>query len=200
MVVRRLVKRGGSAASRAERSSGAKVKPAAKANPGTKSRARTRAKPAPTAAAAPRCSPVAKPRPASEAKPRRAGDAASASDPLARVRALCLALPEASEKEAWGTPTFRVREKMFAMYVDDHHGDGRTAIWCKAPLGFQEMMVGTDGERFFVPPYVGVKGWIGVRLDLPRLDWDEVLAILEDGYRMTAPARLAALLDSSPSG
>jgi len=115
-------------------------------------------------------------------------------DPLARVRSLCLALRETSEKEAWGTPTFRVREKMFVMYVDDHHGDGRRALWCKAPPGVQEMLVAADPVRFFVPPYVGHKGWIGVRLDR-KLDWDEVADIVYDAYRMTAPKRLAALLE-----
>jgi hypothetical protein len=114
-------------------------------------------------------------------------------DPLARLRRLCFALPECTEKEAWGTPTFRVRAKMFAMYVDDHHGDGRVAIWCKAPPGVQEIVVGADPKRFFVPPYVGHKGWVGMCLD-GAVDWDEVADFLRDGYRMTAPKRLAALL------
>ena len=125
-----------------------------------------------------------------------AGDvmAKGTSDPLVRVRTICLTLREATEKEAWGTPTFRVREKMFVMYVDDHHGDGRVALWCKAPPGTQELLVEADASRFFVPPYVGHKGWIGVRLDV-HVDWDEIADIVQDAYRMTAPKRLAALLD-----
>jgi hypothetical protein len=121
-----------------------------------------------------------------------------APDPATLLRAICLSLPEVSEKEAWGTPTFRVRGKMFAMYVDDHHGDGRRALWCKAPLGIQEMLVDADARRFFVPPYVGPKGWIGVRLDLAGTDWSEISDIVRDGYRAVAPARLVA--DLAPSG
>ena len=115
-------------------------------------------------------------------------------EPLQRLRKICLVLPEATEKIAWGTPTFRVRDKMFAMYVDDHHGDGRVALWCKAPPGAQEVLVGADPERFFVPPYVGHKGWVGMRLDV-EVDWEEVADHLEESYRMAAPKRLIAVLE-----
>jgi hypothetical protein len=121
---------------------------------------------------------------------------ATRNDPLPRVRKACLALPEATEKEAWGEPTFRVGGKMFAMYTNNHHGDGIVGIWCKAPPGMQEMLVGANPKRFFRPPYVGHKGWLGVRLD-GKVDWDEVAEILEDAYRMTAPKRLCALLDGT---
>ena len=84
---------------------------------------------------------------------------------LIRVRKSCLALPEATEKEAWGAPTFRVRDRMFVMFMDNHHGDGRLAIWCNAPPGAQEALVASDPKHFFVPPYVGPNGWVGVRLD-----------------------------------
>ena len=110
--------------------------------------------------------------------------------PSDRLRAICLALPEAAEKEAWGDPTFRVRERIFAMRK---RGDGRVSLWCKAPPGAQAVLVGADPERFFVPPYVGHKGWIGVRLDAGP-DWGEVAALVERSYRMTAPKRLAALI------
>ena len=73
-------------------------------------------------------------------------------------------------------------------------GDGRVSMWCKAPPGAQVVLVGSDPERFFVPPYVGHRGWVGVRLDI-EIDWDEVAGIVEESYRMTAPKRLAALLD-----
>lgn len=115
--------------------------------------------------------------------------------PLARLRKLCLALPEAHEVEAWGEPTFRVRNKLFAMYADagNHHGAGRAAVWCKAAPGNQALMVRAEPQRFFVPPYVGPSGWIGVYLDRSP-DWNEVADLLRDSYRLTAPKRLCALL------
>jgi hypothetical protein len=68
------------------------------------------------------------------------------------------------------------------MVLTDHHGDGRFAIWCAAPEGLQGMLVGADPERFFVPPYVGHRGWVGLRLDLPEVDWDEVAGVIEDAH------------------
>lgn len=112
-------------------------------------------------------------------------------DPLSRARKICLALPEATEKEAWGAPTFRVKDKLFAMYANDHHGDGRVALWVKAPPGEQDVRVSADPEHYFVPPYVGPSGWVGVRLDRD-LPWEDVAEIVEAGYRMTAPKRLLA--------
>ncbi|MBI1815377.1 MAG: MmcQ/YjbR family DNA-binding protein [Deltaproteobacteria bacterium] len=112
-------------------------------------------------------------------------------DPLPRLRRICLALPESTEKEAWGDPTFRVRDKIFAMMK---YGDGRISMWCKAPPGVQSILVGADPKRFFVPPYVGHKGWIGVRLDI-TIDWDEVATHAQESYRMTAPRRRRARLD-----
>lgn len=109
------------------------------------------------------------------------------------VRRLCLALPEATEKEAWATPTFRVRDKMFAMVADNHHGDGRLAVWVKAPPGEQEVLIGADPERFFKPPYVGPSGWIGINLE-DGMDWDEVADHLREGYLLVAPKRVAAAL------
>lgn len=81
------------------------------------------------------------------------------------------------------------------MFHDDHHGDGRLAIWCAAPDGAQALMVESEPERFFVPPYVGHRGWLGVRLDVD-VDWDEVAAIVEDAYRTVAPRKLVAMLDA----
>jgi predicted DNA-binding protein (MmcQ/YjbR family) len=111
-------------------------------------------------------------------------------DPFARLQAFCLSLPEAAEQETWDTPTFRVRNKIFAMA---QRGDGRLSVWCKARPGVQEMLIGADSGRFFKPPYVGPKGWIGIRLD-DDADWDEVDDLIEESYRMTAPKRLSALL------
>jgi hypothetical protein len=115
-------------------------------------------------------------------------------DALDRVRQLCLALPETTERLSHGAPTFFVRDKKtFVTFVDNHHGDGRLAIWCHAPLGVQEMLVEQDPERFFVPPYVGHRGWVGVRLER-NADWDEVADLIEDAYRMVAPKQLVAQL------
>ena len=114
------------------------------------------------------------------------------TDHLARVRRTCLALPEAWEKEAWGEPTFRVRKRMFAMFANDHHGDGRVALWCNAPLGVQEMLVRSEPEKFFVPPYVGPSGWVGLVLD--RVDDAELEGQVVQAYCMVAPKKLQALV------
>jgi predicted DNA-binding protein (MmcQ/YjbR family) len=114
-------------------------------------------------------------------------------DPLDRLRDLCLALPEATEGGGVGNPSFRVRDKIFAM---QHGVDGRRSIWCKAPPGVQPALVSSNPERFFVPPYVGCHGWIGFWLDI-ELDWDEVADLVEESYRMTAPKRLSKQLDRS---
>jgi hypothetical protein len=109
---------------------------------------------------------------------------------LAGLRKLCLALPETSERLSHGAPTFFIRDKRaFLMVLTNFHGDGRFAIWCAAPAGLQAMLVEADGERFFVPPYVGHRGWLGLRLDR-GLDWDEVAGIVEDAYAEVAPAKL----------
>ena len=112
------------------------------------------------------------------------------------MREICLALPEATEKIAWGAPTFRVRDKLFCHYHVNHHGDERVAIWCKAPPGAQELLVASDPKRFFVPPYVGPSGWVGVRLDVGRVRWKDVAELLEESWRMTAPKRLLSELDA----
>lgn len=117
--------------------------------------------------------------------------------PLTRLRKLCLALPEAHEVEAWGEPTFRVRNRMFATYANanTHHGAGRPAVWVKAATGNQELMVRAAPGRFFVPPYVGPSGWVGVWLD-GDVDWAELAELLRDGYRLIAPRRLREALDA----
>src|SRR5881397_908441 len=115
---------------------------------------------------------------------------AEREDVLARVRELCLGLPETTERLSHGAPTFFVRDKRaFVMVLTDHHGDGRFAIWCAAPAGMQAMLVESDPERFFVPPYVGHRGWLGVRLDR-AFDWNELTGIAEDAYAEVAPAKL----------
>ena len=117
------------------------------------------------------------------------------ADPLPRLRALCLALPEAHEAVAWGEPTFRVRDKLFAMYASaaTHHGAGRPAVWVKATPENQALLVAAEPRRYFVPPYVGPSGWVGVWLD-GGADWAELATLVRDAYRLIAPKRLALLL------
>jgi hypothetical protein len=116
------------------------------------------------------------------------------SDSLSRVRAVCLALPEAFEQEAWGEPTFRVRKRLFAMFASGgtHHGAGRDGLWCAAPVGVQQMLVRAEPGKFFVPPYVGVKGWIGIGLD--AVDDDELRSLVVQSYCIIAPKKLQALV------
>jgi hypothetical protein len=115
-------------------------------------------------------------------------------DPLERLRALCLALPEATERLSHGEPTWFVRgTRTFVTYADHHHDD-RLAFWCAAPAGAQDLLVNADPERFFRPPYVGVRGWLGVRLDV-LVDWDVVADLVRDAYRQVAPKRLVAEMD-----
>jgi hypothetical protein len=120
---------------------------------------------------------------------------------LERIRQICLSLPETSERLSHGAPTFFVRGKRaFVMVLTDHHGDGRFALWCAAPEGMQQMLVEGDPDRFFVPPYVGHRGWLGVRLDR-GLDLETISGIAEDAYVQIAPVKLveALRLDESTS-
>ena len=111
-----------------------------------------------------------------------------------RVRAICLAFPEATERPSHGSPAFFVCKQFAMLWPDGHHEHGFPHLWCAAPLGAQEESVATGPERYFVPPYVGARGWLGIRLD-GEVDWDEVAERCEDAYRAVAPARLAALLE-----
>lgn len=119
-------------------------------------------------------------------------------DPLERferLRDLCMALPETTERLSHGEPTWFVRgKKTFVTYADHHHDD-RLAFWCAAPPGAQELLVAAHPDRYFVPPYVGGRGWLGVRLDVP-VDWDEIAAIVADAYRQVAPKTLLKQLDN----
>jgi hypothetical protein len=110
--------------------------------------------------------------------------------PLERVREICLALPEVSERLSHGQPTFFVGgKKTFVMYLDNHHDDGRLALWCAAPPGLQEALIQGEPEHYFRPPYVGHRGWIGVHLN-KGLDWNEIAGAIEDAYLTVAPKRL----------
>jgi hypothetical protein len=125
-----------------------------------------------------------------EPSPLRKSDAA-----LERVRTICLGFPGAEEKLSHGTPSFHVRGKMFTIFVDDHHSDGRLAVWCKASFDEQRTLVAAEPARFFVPPYVGVKGWVGVVLDErhgSQPDWIGLAILVEAAWLSVAPKRIAA--------
>ena len=121
-------------------------------------------------------------------------DGMMAGERFARVRAICLELPEAAERETWSEATFRVREKIFEM---GHDGE-TTPVTCKGRPGVQQMLVAADPERFYVPPYTGHNGWIGVRLSVP-VDWEELEDLITESYRLTAPKRLSTLI-APPEG
>ena len=121
-------------------------------------------------------------------------------DVLERVRALCLALPEATERLSHGEPTWFVRDKkVFVMYANQHHDD-RVGFWCAAPPGVQQSLVEEDPEHFYRPPYVGHRGWLGVYLDVDTIDWGHLEDIVEGAYRQIAPKTLIARLDQSVNG
>lgn len=106
---------------------------------------------------------------------------------LERVRKMSLSHPEATERPSHGAPTFFIGQKRsFVMFHDNHHGDGRLALWCAAPPGAQAMLVESNPEAYFVPAYVGHLGWVGVRLDR-GLPWPEVAAVIENAYQTRAP-------------
>jgi hypothetical protein len=119
---------------------------------------------------------------------------AQATKACDKVRALCLDLPEVSERMSHGSPTWFIRDKKtFCTFVNDHHGDGILGVWCAAPAGAQEAMIAADPERYFRPPYVGHRGWVGVRLH-GKPNWDEFATVIEDAYCAIAPAKLVALV------
>ena len=129
----------------------------------------------------------------SAAKPVRERTASSRRI-IERLRKICLALPEATEKEAWSEPTWRVKDKMFAQLDDYHHGSSHCAVWLPSAIEAQEALIAADPKHFFRPPYVGHKGWVGVVLDTGP-DWGVVAELVRDAYRRVAPAKLAALIE-----
>jgi hypothetical protein len=116
---------------------------------------------------------------------------------LEQLRRICLALPETTERLSHGEPTWFVRDKkVFVTFDNDHHRAGRVGFWCAAPAGAQEALVEAAPDRFYRPPYVGHRGWLGVRLDVD-VDWPEVEAIVRDAYRVVAPKALARRVESN---
>jgi hypothetical protein len=118
-------------------------------------------------------------------------------DPLDRLREICLAFPEVTERPSHGAPTWFVRGKtsFVTFWQHGHHQHDFPHLWCAAPPGAQEELVAADPERFFRPPYVGGRGWVGVRMDRP-VDWAELAELCEDAYRAIAPKRLVEQLDA----
>jgi len=119
-----------------------------------------------------------------------------------RLRAICLALPEVTERPSHGAPTWFVRGKsaFVTLWADGHHDDEFPHLWCAAPPGAQAELTACDPGVFFRPPYVGGRGWVGVRLDAAGTNWQEIAELCEDAYRVIAPPRLVAVLDQRATG
>ena len=124
---------------------------------------------------------------------RRAWTAAKKAAMLGKIRALCATFPKATERPSHGSPSWFIDgKKSFASVTDDHHGDGRFALWCAAADGAMAMLVDSEPDHYFVPPYVAHLGWVGVHLD--RAPWSSIASALEQAYLQRAPAKLAALV------
>jgi hypothetical protein len=119
-----------------------------------------------------------------------------ASERRGRVAAIVKGLPEAGAIASGNHLSLEVRQKRFGWYLDDHHGDGRLAINCKAPRGVAQQLAKHAPDRFHIPKYLGRLGWVGLWLDTPQIDWTEVEAVLVGAYRLAAPGKLVAELDA----
>ncbi len=114
---------------------------------------------------------------------------------LLRLSKLCLARPEVTRWYNGQHASFLIRKKTFAYFLNDHHGDGIVAVACKVLAGDNEALSKAQPRRFFLPAYIGSRGWVGLRLDVGEIDWDEVSELVRGSYRLMAPKRLAALVD-----
>ncbi len=114
---------------------------------------------------------------------------------LQRVRRICATLPETTEKLSHGEPTFFVRKKVFAMFSNNHHHDGHVAVIVPAPPGIQAMLIESSPEKFYKPPYVGVRGWVGI--ELGRISDEELASHIRQAWRLIAPKKLQALVEAS---
>jgi len=122
----------------------------------------------------------------------------SAIDPrLTRLTEIVLALPETSRKELGSHAAFLVRKKIFAYFLNDHHGDGIVAVTCKALPGENTALISAQPKRYYLPAYIGPRGWVALRLDLGKIDWEEVRELLLGSYLLTAPKKLAAFVKIS---
>ncbi|HYO16983.1 MAG TPA: MmcQ/YjbR family DNA-binding protein [Thermoanaerobaculia bacterium] len=123
----------------------------------------------------------------------------ASEDPrLSKLTQICLGLPEATSERSGEHATFRVRNKTFAYFLSNHHGDGIVSVCCKMALGENEELAKADPERFYLPAYVGPRGWVSLRLDLGRIDWKEVSELVTGSYCLVAPKKLAELARSHP--
>ena len=118
-----------------------------------------------------------------------------AAPPLERLSATCLDLPEAKREDSGRHAAFRVRGRTFVYYLDDHHGDGIVGLNAKAAPGVAEQLIDEEPDRFYRPAYLGHRGWVGLRLDTPALDWDAVAGVVVESYRLCAPRALARSID-----
>lgn len=116
---------------------------------------------------------------------------------LTRLRKMCLALPETECRLQGSHAAFSVKDKKFAYFLNDHHGDGIVAVTCKVGPGDNTALVGAQPDRFYLPAYIGSRGWVALRLDRGEIDWEEVSELVSDSYRRTAPKRLAAAVKFS---
>ena len=132
----------------------------------------------------------------------RSGDPprSAREDPrLQRLSALCLELPQVERRLAGDHADFRVRGRVFAYFLDNHHGDGIVAVCCKSELGENIDRASREAARYYLPAYIGARGWFGLRLDRPSIDWSEVRAVIEASYRLAAPRKLLQELDAKPA-
>lgn len=118
---------------------------------------------------------------------------------LARLSKICQALPEVAREVMGSHAAFTVKGKKFAYFLNDHHGDGIVAVTCKVGPGDNQVLASAQPDRFYLPAYIGPRGWVALRLDRGEIDWDEVSELLADSYRRTAPKRLAALVKIAPA-
>jgi predicted DNA-binding protein (MmcQ/YjbR family) len=119
----------------------------------------------------------------------------TAHERKAKLSAICLALPEATRSDLGDHADFRVGKKVFAYFLDDHHGDGIVGMWCKVLPGENERLIAASPRKFYMPAYVGPRGWVGLRLDRPTVDWAEVKELVTASYLQAAPKRLARLVE-----
>ena len=117
---------------------------------------------------------------------------------LKRLTTVCLRLPETTRKITGDHVTFYVRKKVFAYFLDNHHGDGIVGLVCKVLPGDNTALIASHPAKFYMPAYVGPRGWVGLRLDRGKIDWEEVEELVSHSYRLGAPARLAAAVDIGP--
>jgi len=121
-------------------------------------------------------------------------DATRTKDRLSKLLEICLALPGATREECGDHSTFRVAKKVFAYYLNDHHGDGIVSVCCKVPHGDNKWLIEASPRKFYMPAYIGSRGWVGLRLDHATVNWREVKELVQGSFAQVAPKRLIAQL------